>query len=91
MQTQLNPAIFKSYDVRGIYPSELNEDVAYGIGRCFIPMLNAKTVVAGRDMRPTGARLFDAFARGASEAGADVVDVGLVSTDALYFAVGKFG
>lgn len=91
MQTQLNTAIFKSYDVRGIYPAELNEDVAYQIGRCFVPLLRAKTVAVGRDMRPSGETLFEAFARGASEAGADVVDVGLVSTDALYFAVGKFG
>ncbi len=91
MQTQLNTAIFKSYDVRGIYPAELNEDVAYQIGRCFVPLLGAKTVAVGRDMRPSGKTLFEAFARGASEAGADVVDIGLVSTDALYFAVGKFG
>ena len=91
MQTQLNTAIFKSYDVRGIYPAELNEDVAYQIGRCFVPLLSAKTVAVGRDMRPSGKSLFEAFARGATEAGADVIDIGLVSTDALYFAVGKFG
>lgn len=91
MQTQPNTAIFKSYDVRGIYPAQLNEDVAYQIGRCFVPLLGAKTVAVGRDMRPSGETLFEAFARGASEAGADVVDIGLVSTDALYFAVGKFG
>jgi phosphomannomutase len=91
MQTRLNTAIFKSYDVRGIYPSELGEDVAYQIGRCFVPLLGAKTVVAGRDMRASGKILFQAFARGAVEAGADVVDVGMVSTDALYFAVGKYG
>lgn len=91
MQTQLNTAIFKSYDVRGIYPAELNEDVAYQIGRCFVPLLGAKTVAVGRDMRPSGETLFAAFARGASEAGADVIDIGMVSTDALYFAVGKFG
>jgi phosphomannomutase len=91
MQTQLNTAIFKSYDVRGIYPAEINEDVAYQIGRCFVPLLGAKTVAVGRDMRPSGETLFQAFARGATEAGADVIDVGMVSTDALYFAVGKFG
>ena len=91
MQTHVNTAIFKSYDIRGIYPSEINEDVAYQIGRCFVPLLGAKSVAVGRDMRPSGERLFNAFARGASEAGADVVDVGLVSTDALYFAVGKYG
>jgi phosphomannomutase len=91
MQTHVNTAIFKSYDVRGIYPSEINEDVAYQIGRCFAPLLRAKTIAVGRDMRPSGERLFNAFAKGASEAGADVIDVGLVSTDALYFAVGKYG
>jgi phosphomannomutase len=91
MQTQLNTAIFKSYDVRGIYPAEINEDVAYQIGRCFVPLLGAKTVAVGRDMRPSGESLFQAFARGATEAGADVIDIGMVSTDALYFTVGKFG
>ncbi len=87
----LDLGIFKSYDIRGIYPSELNEDFAYRVGRCFVPLLRAKRVVVGRDMRPSGEPLFEAFARGACEAGADVADVGLVSTDALYFAVGKYG
>ncbi|MDP9110029.1 MAG: phosphomannomutase/phosphoglucomutase [Candidatus Eremiobacteraeota bacterium] len=91
MQTQFNANIFKSYDVRGIYPSELNGDVAYEIGRCFVALLGAKSVVVGRDMRPSGEKLFEAFARGASEAGADITYVGMVSTDALYFAVGKYG
>ncbi len=92
MQTQVDPTIFKSYDVRGVYPSELNEDVAYAIGRCFVPLIGSQrlTVAVGRDMRPSGRKLSDGFARGASEAGADVVDIGMVSTDALYFAVGKY-
>ena len=98
MQAHVNPGIFKSYDVRGIYPAELNDDVAYAIGRCFVPLLEQTrsgkgrvSIAVGRDMRPSGERLFDALARGATEAGADVLDVGLVSTDALYFAVGKYG
>ncbi len=91
MQTQINPGLFKSYDVRGIYPSELNDDIAYAIGRCFVPLLGAKRVVVGRDMRPSGEKLYEAFARGVTEAGADVTYIGLVSTDALYFAVGKYG
>ena len=90
MQTRSLAAIFKSYDVRGIYPDELNDDLAYQIGRCFIPLLNAKNVAVGRDMRESGAQLFEAFARGAAEAGGNVLDVGRVSTDALYFAVGKY-
>ncbi len=97
MQGLVDPTIFKSYDVRGVYPSELNDDIAYAIGRCFVPLLDLErgggiarnSVVVARDMRPSGESLRDAFARGASEAGADVVDIGMVSTDALYFAVGK--
>ena len=98
MRVQVNPTIFKSYDVRGVYPSELSDDVAYAIGRCFVPLLGAgpskgkdrMVVAVGRDMRPSGRKLADAFARGVTDAGADVVDIGMVSTDALYFAVGKF-
>lgn len=88
---QIDPGLFKSYDVRGIYPSELNDDIAYGIGRCFPALVGGTRIVVGRDMRPTGERLYEAFARGATEAGADVTSIGMVSTDALYFAVGKYG
>ena len=91
MQMQVNAGVFKSYDVRGIYPSELNDELAYRIGRCFVPLVGAKRIVVGRDMRPSGETLFEAFARGATESGADVTYVGMVSTDALYFAVGKYG
>jgi phosphomannomutase len=98
VRVQVNPTIFKSYDVRGVYPSELSDEVAYAIGRCFVPLLSQRpsvgrdrtTVAVGRDMRLSGQKLSDAFARGATEAGADVVDIGMVSTDALYFAVGAF-
>jgi phosphomannomutase len=96
VRVQVNPTIFKSYDVRGVYPSELSDEVAYAIGRCFVPLLSRRpsagkgraTVAVGRDMRSSGQNLSGAFARGATEAGADVVDIGMVSTDALYFAVG---
>ncbi|MDE2480902.1 MAG: phosphomannomutase/phosphoglucomutase [bacterium] len=91
MQTQLSPSLFKSYDVRGIYPAEFSDDIAYRIGRCFPGLVGGTRIVVGRDMRPSGERLFEAFARGATEAGAEVTYVGLVSTDALYFAVGKYG
>ncbi len=84
-------AIFKSYDVRGIFPSQLDETTAYAIGRAFVSEFSAEGIVIGRDMRPSGERLFEALARGAAEAGADVTDIGLVSTDALYFAVGRYG
>ncbi len=90
MSTYAVPDIFKSYDVRGIYGSELSDELAYKIGRAFVAELGATSIVVGRDMRPSGENLFAAFARGANEAGADVTDIGLVSTDALYFAVGKY-
>ncbi len=83
-------AVFKSYDVRGIYPSQIDADLAYRIGRLYVRELDAKSIVVGRDMRPSGVELFNAFARGAMESGADVTDIGEVSTDALYFAVGKY-
>lgn len=87
MEKSAIESVFKSYDVRGVFPSEINVDLAYKIGRCFVPLLGAKRIVVGRDMRPSGEELFAALARGATEAGADVVSIGLVSTDALYFAV----
>jgi phosphomannomutase len=90
VQTQVEPGIFKSYDVRVVYPSELHDDIAYAIGRCFAALLGAWCIVVGRDMRPSGKQLCQAFARDACEAGVDVLDIGMVSTDALYFAVGKY-
>ncbi len=91
MQTQFDASIFKSYDVRGIYPSQLSDDLAYAIGRAFVAEIGSKKVCVGRDMRPSGESLYEAFARGATDAGADVIYIGLVSTDALYFAVGHYG
>lgn len=91
MQTKVDSGIFKSYDIRGVYPSELNEQAAELIGRAFVQFLNCKTVAVGRDMRASSEPLFAAFARGVTAAGADVIDLGQTSTDELYFAVGKFG
>jgi phosphomannomutase len=87
----LNPDIFKSYDIRGVYPKELDESVAERIGRAFVQFLRPATVAVGRDMRPSSDPLFRAFAKGVVAQGADVVDLGLTSTDELYFAVGRFG
>src|SRR5579872_1535930 len=85
------PEIFKSYDIRGIYPSELNEDVARKIGRAFVEFLHPQAVAVGRDMRTSSEPLFAAFAEGVNLQGADVIDLGLTSTDELYFSVGHFG
>ena len=81
--------IFKAYDVRGVYPDELDEALAYRIGAAFVRFTGSDRVVLGRDMRLSSPALAAAFAAGARAAGAGVVDVGEVSTDALYFASGK--
>lgn len=82
-------AIFKAYDVRGVYPSELDEDAARRIGAAFARFVAAPRVAVGRDMRVSSPPLADAFSSGVGAQGAAVVDLGLVSTDALYFASGK--
>ena len=81
-------SIFKAYDIRGIYGKDLNEDLAYRIGKAFATFLKPKSVVVGRDMRPHSMPLFQALARGLTELGADVVDIGVVSTPISYFANG---
>jgi phosphomannomutase len=81
-------SIFKAYDVRGLYPDELDEAVAKKIGNAFARFTAASTVIVGRDMRPSSVPLSQAFIEGATLAGADVVDVGLASTDLVYFASG---
>jgi phosphomannomutase len=91
MRTDIDMSIFKSYDIRGIVPSQLNDDIAYAIGRAFVEVLDRKNICIGRDMRPSGKDFMAAMSRGATDAGADVTQVGLISTDAIYFAVGHFG
>src|SRR3989338_1056231 len=78
--------IFKSYDVRGIYPSEFGEDAAEAIGHATVLKLGAKLLAVGRDNRISSPSLFDAFTRGVTEQGCEVIDIGLVSTPMLYFA-----
>jgi len=80
--------IFKAYDVRGVYPTEIDEAIAHRIGNAFVVFTGASTVVVGHDMRPSSIPLSRAFIEGAILAGADVVDIGLASTDMVYFASG---
>ena len=82
--------IFKAYDVRGLYPEELDEDAARRIGAAFVSFVGGDRIVVGRDMRVSSPSLAAAFIEGATGAGAAVIDVGEVSTDALYFASGLF-
>ena len=83
--------IFKAYDIRGIYPDQLNEEIAERIGRAYATFLKGKKVVIGRDMRPHSLPLFKALAKGITEQGMDVIDIGMCSTPISYFANGKLG
>jgi len=87
----INPDIFKAYDVRGVYPGEVNEEAARGIGAAFVAYLHATRIAVGRDMRLSSPAIAAAFIDGASAQGADVVDYGMISTDMLYFAVARDG
>jgi phosphomannomutase len=84
-------ALFKAYDVRGLAPDELTPEIAYAIGRAAVASLKLDDVAVGRDMRISGPALSAALIDGIRDQGADVTDIGLVSTDALYFVVGRFG
>src|SRR2546427_6036173 len=89
MTLSLNPGIFKAYDVRGVYPGEVNEEAARAIGAAFVAYLKAKRIAVGRDMRLSSPALTAAFIDGATSQGADVVDYGMIATDMLYFAVAR--
>ena len=87
----LDAKVFKAYDVRGIYPSELDEQGGYAIGRAFVEQFEPKRIAVGHDMRVSSPSMAEAVIRGASEAGAAVLELGLVGTEMLYFAVGDLG
>ena len=87
----VNPSIFKAYDVRGLYPAEVNEDAARQIGRGFVAYLKAKRIAVSRDMRLSSPAVAAAFMDGAREGGADVVDYGMLATDMMYYAVARDG
>jgi phosphomannomutase len=85
----LDPKVFKAYDVRGIYPTALDEEGSYAIGRAYVEQFEPRRVAVGRDMRLSSPAMARATIDGAAAAGADVVDIGLVGTEMLYFAVGQ--
>jgi phosphomannomutase len=87
----LDPKIFKAYDVRGIYPTELDEEGANAIGRAYVNEFEPRRIAVGHDMRLSSPAMADSVMRGAAEAGADVVELGLVGTEMVYFAVGELG
>jgi phosphomannomutase len=87
----LDPKVFKAYDVRGQYPSELDEEGAYAIGRAFVEQFEPKSIAVGRDMRVSSPSMAAAVIEGATEGGSEVKDIGMIGTEMLYFAVGELG
>jgi phosphomannomutase len=87
----LAPGVFKAYDVRGIYASELDEDGAYAIGRAYVEQFEPRRIAVGHDMRVSSPSMAAAVIDGAADGGADVVDIGMVGTEMVYFAVGELG
>src|SRR3954467_14979602 len=82
-------AIFKAYDVRGLVPDQWDADAARRIGAAFAAFSGTNKILVARDMRPSGVDLVEAFAEGVTGTGADVVDLGMASTDLIYFAAGR--
>jgi phosphomannomutase len=87
----LRPTVFKAYDIRGIYPDEIDEEGAEAVGRAYVEQFEPRRIAVGRDMRISSPGMQAAVMRGAVAAGADVLDLGLIGTEMLYFAVGSLG
>ena len=85
----LDPSVFKAYDVRGLYGSELDEAGAYAIGRAYADVFSPRAIAVGRDMRVNAPAMAAAAIAGAVDGGAEVVDIGMVGTEMLYFAVAE--
>ena len=83
--------IFKAYDIRGKVPDQLNPNIAYAVGRAVATYLDPKKVAVGRDVRLSSDELTERLIKGMTRSGVDVIDIGRVSTDGLYFAVGRYG
>jgi phosphomannomutase len=87
----INQKIFKAYDIRGIYPEEINEETAYRIAQAYVEFVQPKEVVLGKDVRLSSPSLWKAAAQGIIDAGVDVIDINTISTDMLYFSVAYYG
>jgi phosphomannomutase len=87
----VDASIFKAYDIRGIYPRQIDGELARRVGRAFIDYLGAKRIAVGRDARASSPEIAAGFMKGARSQGAEVVDIGTVGTDMLYYAVASAG
>ncbi len=87
----LDPKVFKAYDVRGVYPDELDEAGSYAIGRAYVEHFEPRRIAVGRDMRLSSPSMAEALIEGAADGGAEVLDLGMVGTEMVYFAVAELG
>ncbi len=87
----LDPKVFKAYDVRGVYPAEIDEAGAHAIGRAYVEEFSPRRIAVGRDMRLSSPTMAAALIEGAAAGGVEVLDIGLVGTEMVYFAVGELG
>ncbi len=87
----VDPAIFHAYDIRGVYPEQLNPEVAYKIAQAYARLIKPKEVALGRDVRLSGPLLFEAMKNGFIEHGVNVIDIGVISSDTCYFISGEYG
>ncbi|MBT4161873.1 MAG: phosphomannomutase, partial [Gammaproteobacteria bacterium] len=87
----LNTSSFKAYDIRGRVPDELNEEIAFAIGRAYASFLKPKSVVVGHDIRLSSPLICDALIDGLVESGVDVADIGVCGTEEIYFATDHYG
>lgn len=85
----MNPKIFKAYDVRGIYPSEIDDETLYRIGRALVLHFGVKKIAVGRDVRSSSPALWNSFTTGVMDQGADVIDLGVITTPMVHFAAGR--
>jgi phosphomannomutase len=89
MTTNIDPGIFKAYDVRGLYPGQLHGEIARRIGCAFVEYMGARRIAVGRDMRTSSPEIAAGFVKGARSQGCEVIDIGVVGTDMLYYMVGS--
>ncbi|HRY82626.1 MAG TPA: phosphomannomutase/phosphoglucomutase [Candidatus Moranbacteria bacterium] len=89
MEKPINPGIFKAYDIRGVYPTELNEEIAYKIGQSFANYAKSESIIVGRDTRLSSPSLAENLIKGIADQGVNVIDIGLCSTSCFYYTVGE--
>lgn len=87
---EIDSSIFKAYDVRGVFPTQINEEIAYKVAQAYVELFKPKTVVLGKDVRLSGPTMWEAAKNGFIDAGVNVIDIGVISTDMLYFAAANY-